>query len=142
MAMRRTIVEEVGGLDDRIFMYGEEREFCWRVRQAGHKVQYMGDLHIAHERGATTRSIGVWREAQMQAGQLLSIRYTQGVQAARRAALAMLITHLVRLPLEFVWFGPKYTQRLQSRTIRIRNAVASIVRMPERSTQCIVQMSL
>ena len=38
--VKRAIFHEIGGFDERFFMYGEEVDFCWRVRQAGYEVLY------------------------------------------------------------------------------------------------------
>jgi len=134
MAMPRSLVERIGGFDDRIFMYGEELEFCWRVRQAGRSVVYAGDLHITHAIGGTTGGMPVWRSVQMQKGQLLALRFTQGDGSARLAALGMIVSHVARLPLELLSVGRGYRKRLKSRLLRLRDAASAIVRLPLSST--------
>jgi GT2 family glycosyltransferase len=46
--LRREAVEEVGLLDERIFMYGEDVELCWRLRRARWKVYYHANAAIVH----------------------------------------------------------------------------------------------
>lgn len=38
--VKREIFRKIGGFDERFFMYGEEVDFCWRVRKAGYEVLY------------------------------------------------------------------------------------------------------
>lgn len=38
--VKREIFGKIGGFDERFFMYGEEVDFCWRVRKAGYEVLY------------------------------------------------------------------------------------------------------
>ena len=39
--VKREIFTEIGGFDEQFFMYGEEVDFCWRVRKAGYEVLYV-----------------------------------------------------------------------------------------------------
>lgn len=44
----RRVVEEIGGLDEEIFMYGEEVDWCWRLKCADFKVFYSPATKIVH----------------------------------------------------------------------------------------------
>jgi GT2 family glycosyltransferase len=55
LVTRRTIIDEVGGLNNEIFMYGEDVEWGGRVRSLGHKVMYVPTLSVLHLQGATQR---------------------------------------------------------------------------------------
>jgi GT2 family glycosyltransferase len=137
MATRRDVLAASGAFDDRIFMYAEELELCHRVRRAGYRVLHMGALSVIHNHGATTRGIPVWRDVQVQQGQLVYIRLTQGVAAARRAAAAMSVSHLLRLPIELLRVGPLWRARLESRLKRLQRSLRAIVDPPERTQQSI-----
>lgn len=137
MAMRRDVLDAVGGLDQRIFMYAEELEFCHRVRRAGFAVLHMGGLSVVHHGGVTTRSIPIWRDVQMQQGQLVFIGLTQGKGAARLAGAAMSLSHLVRLPIELVMAGPLWKDRLECRFKRLSRSFKAMFAPPERTVQSI-----
>lgn len=53
MLLRRSAVEQVGLLSDRFFMYGEDVEFCWRMKRAGWQVRLPASL-VVHHRGAAS----------------------------------------------------------------------------------------
>ncbi|MER3457620.1 MAG: glycosyltransferase family 2 protein, partial [Chloroflexota bacterium] len=38
---RREVFEQIGGLDERFFMYSEEVDWCYRARQAGWRIYYV-----------------------------------------------------------------------------------------------------
>lgn len=44
----RRVVEEVGMLDEAFFMFYEEVEWCWRIKQAGYKVVYLPQARVVH----------------------------------------------------------------------------------------------
>ncbi len=51
MLVRREVYESVGGFDDDYFMYGEDLDWCWRIKQAGWKVYYYPRAEIIHYGG-------------------------------------------------------------------------------------------
>ncbi len=52
--LRREALATVGGWDERYFMYVEDVDLCWRLRQRGWRVAYEPDAVITHVQGATT----------------------------------------------------------------------------------------
>jgi hypothetical protein len=50
LLFRRSVVDEIGGLDGRLFMYAEDFEWCWRAAQRGWLVWF--------EPGAVIRHVG------------------------------------------------------------------------------------
>ena len=53
LVARRTAVEQVGGLDERIFMYFEDNDWCRRMRQGGWEVWYNPHADMLHIGGAS-----------------------------------------------------------------------------------------
>jgi GT2 family glycosyltransferase len=53
---RRTAVEDVGGLDEDFFLYGEDLDWCLRMRQHGWEVAYTPEVCVVHEQGASAGS--------------------------------------------------------------------------------------
>lgn len=51
--LRRSVLEELGGLDEGFFLYCEDTDLCLRVWQAGHEVRYEPSAVVVHEGGAS-----------------------------------------------------------------------------------------
>lgn len=55
MMVRRSVINEIGGLDEGFFLYFEETEFCHRAKQAGHAVWYVPQSRVMHIAGQSTK---------------------------------------------------------------------------------------
>ncbi len=53
MMVRREAIDQIGLLDEDFFMYGEDIDWCYRLKQAGWKVIYHGDAQITHYKGGS-----------------------------------------------------------------------------------------
>ena len=52
--LRRDALDDVGGWDERYFMYLEDTDLCWRLRHAGWDVAYEPAGVVVHVQGAST----------------------------------------------------------------------------------------
>lgn len=55
MLVRRETLQQVGGLDETFFMYGEDVDWCYRIKQAGWDIWYHPVTYIVHYKGASSR---------------------------------------------------------------------------------------
>jgi hypothetical protein len=55
--MRRSLFEQLGGFDERFFVYFEEVDFAMRAHIAGWPSMYMAEWRAMHHGGGTTRAI-------------------------------------------------------------------------------------
>jgi GT2 family glycosyltransferase len=53
MLVRQKTIEEVGLLDETFFMYGEDIDWCYRIKAANWKIIYFSDAKIIHYKGAS-----------------------------------------------------------------------------------------
>jgi len=53
MFIRRKVFFEVGGLDEDYFAHQEEIDLCWRAKNKGYQVYYVGLSHVFHLGGST-----------------------------------------------------------------------------------------
>ncbi len=58
MMISREVIERVGRLDDRFFLYSEDVDFSLRVREAGLKVMYCPDSVVYHKIGRSSGGAG------------------------------------------------------------------------------------
>lgn len=56
--IRRSVLEEVGGFDPRLFMYQEDLELCLRVQRSGWAIRYVPEALVLHEGQGTGRQGG------------------------------------------------------------------------------------
>jgi N-acetylglucosaminyl-diphospho-decaprenol L-rhamnosyltransferase len=54
LLVRREVFQTAGLLDERLFLYAEEPEWCWRVRRAGWRVRYIPGAEVIHHEGTST----------------------------------------------------------------------------------------
>jgi N-acetylglucosaminyl-diphospho-decaprenol L-rhamnosyltransferase len=54
--LRRAALDDVGGWDERYFMYVEDVDLCWRLRRAGWRVAYEPSGTVEHLLGVSTAS--------------------------------------------------------------------------------------
>lgn len=63
MISRSEILQALGGLDERFFMYFEDADLCRRARETGWLVYYLPGVTITHSAGGSTgsRPRAIWR---------------------------------------------------------------------------------
>ncbi|MBI4198891.1 MAG: glycosyltransferase family 2 protein [Chloroflexi bacterium] len=52
LLIRREVVDRVGLLDERFFLYCEDEDWCYRAKQAGWKIYYYPAARVLHYKGA------------------------------------------------------------------------------------------
>jgi GT2 family glycosyltransferase len=55
LLVRRSVIDRIGLLDERFFMYGEDLDWCLRAREAGWTVRYEPSVVVHHQHGAASR---------------------------------------------------------------------------------------
>jgi N-acetylglucosaminyl-diphospho-decaprenol L-rhamnosyltransferase len=82
---RRSAVEQAGPPSERFFMYGEDVEWCWRVRRAGWRVGTCASVRFEHAQGASARA--TWDAAELErrraAGTFAAVAVMRGRRYAR-----------------------------------------------------------
>jgi GT2 family glycosyltransferase len=98
--IKRAAFEKVGGFDERYFMYSEDLDLCWRVRQAGFNCVYVSGAQIVHHGGGSsasapkTFSVVMTRESVSR-----FLKFHRGSFAAMCYRAALGISALIRIPL-------------------------------------------
>jgi GT2 family glycosyltransferase len=55
LMVRRSTVDQIGLFDPDFFMYGEDLDFCYRLKQGGWKIFYVPEAGALHVKGASSR---------------------------------------------------------------------------------------
>jgi N-acetylglucosaminyl-diphospho-decaprenol L-rhamnosyltransferase len=93
MLVRGSAWGAVGGFDEGMFMYAEDRDLCWRVRRAGWRVWFTPDAEFVHLGGGSTE--GRWsspdRAERVGAAEAALVRrHRSGLSAAATLTLVRL----------------------------------------------------
>lgn len=108
MFTRRAAWEQVKGFDDGYFMYMEDVDLCWRLRQAGWQIVYEPSAELTHIGGVTTKRLPY---KMLKAHHLSAIRYNYKTARGPQRLLLPLATAglLLRLPVALVqrWWAAR-----------------------------------
>lgn len=80
---RREVLDQVGLLDERFFMFCEEIDWCYRAKRAGWEIHYLPDACVIHYGGGSSKRQRLrtyWMLAKS------SYHYFRKLRAERRAA--------------------------------------------------------
>jgi GT2 family glycosyltransferase len=54
LMVKKEVGEKTGWFDEEYFWYGEDLDFCYRVKKSGHQIIYHPFAHILHHKGVTS----------------------------------------------------------------------------------------
>lgn len=57
LALRREAFQAIGGFDESFFLYAEDVDLCFRLRNAGWEVRFTPAAQVVHVEGASTRQV-------------------------------------------------------------------------------------
>jgi GT2 family glycosyltransferase len=115
LLLRRQAFEAVGGFDERQWVYGEDLDLGWRLREAGWVTRYEPRAHVRHAGGAAAEpAFGATRRARFTAETYRVIGWRRGRATAVASASLSVLGAAARLawmaPLAVVlrrWRGPR-----------------------------------
>lgn len=120
LLVRRTIFAAVGLLDERLFLYSEEPEWCWRVRRAGWRVRYIPAAEVRHHEGTSTGQNIAVRQRAFAVSKAHLMRKLYGPTAGRLTRAILVTDQSVRLARE----GAKWLLG-QKRDLRAARLIAA-----------------
>jgi GT2 family glycosyltransferase len=99
--VRRTVIEEVGGFDERFHMYGEDNEWCLRILRAGWQLVFQPEAVILHH-GAQS-SLQRWTNLEKLRVQLEASYLFQQHSLPRRRLIANQLASYVTASGQHLW---------------------------------------
>ncbi len=128
MLVRRAAIEQVGMMDERFFMYGEETDWCYRFKKAGWKILFTPHAKIVHIGGQSSARNSTCTPVQLRLSILKFIRKHSGKLTHIVASFLTTLFFIVRVP---VWlfisvFAPG--RRMES-VLKIRGYVTGITKV-------------
>lgn len=136
LIFRRSIIEEIGFLDDDFFAHQEEVDFCWRANLAGHKIGYCPSSVIYHLGGATLNQGSFFK---------IYLNHRNNMQMVLKNMTVgwIIFSFFPRMFLEIVsgfmswkrfkgvWYSMYYNIRYLNRTLKKRKEVQKLRKVPD-----------
>lgn len=95
MLARRQLIDDIGGLDERFFMYSEELDWCRQARAASWAVAYDPAAEIVHYEGKSSEQVVAARHIRFFYGRVLYTRKYHGAVWAELLRAWLLLTFVV-----------------------------------------------
>jgi GT2 family glycosyltransferase len=89
MLARKVAIDDVGEMDERFFLYCEETDFCFRIRQAGWDVVHFPQMTIFHHSSTTGLDETLSRQMAFARRQYMAKHFGPAHRAAGTVALAL-----------------------------------------------------
>lgn len=99
LMVREAALQQVGLLDESYFIYTEEIDLCYRIRQAGWHIYWVPRAQVIHYGGQSTRQVAPEMFLQLYRSKLLYFRKHRGPVAAAIYKLILFGAGMIRLVL-------------------------------------------
>lgn len=96
MLVRSSVIDEVGNLDERFFFFGEETDWCVRIRSAGWKLRFAPVGEIIHHGGGSSKTLAHSRDVMLSSAIIRLHRKHSGHVAAAIAFLILITFNVSR----------------------------------------------
>ena len=115
LMVRREVIEQVGLLDEGFFMYSEEMDWCYRIKQAGWQIVYLPAAEVIHYGGQSSKQVIAAQHIHFQRSKIRFFRKHHGVVQATLIRIFLLLNYLYQLTTESLkWLlGHKRTMRAE-----------------------------
>jgi hypothetical protein len=97
LIVRRSAMQDVGMLDTRFFIYGEDIDWSYRFHLAGHQRVFFGDAAAIHYGGSSSASAPIRFYLELHRANVQYWRKHRGNLATGLYLLTLVVHHLVRL---------------------------------------------
>lgn len=131
LLVRRSIYEQIGGLDETFIMFSEEMDWCKRIRAAGWGVAYIGTAQIVHYGGQSTEQATTRKHILFQQSKLHYFGKHHGPAAAALLRLVLLLGYTQQSLMESVKAAVGYKRAMRAerrqRVVTYRQVIAALL---------------
>jgi hypothetical protein len=114
MLVRREAIEQIGLMDERFFVYGEETDWCYRFKRAGWKVVFAPVGEIIHFGAGSSRRDRTKMRLQLSGSILLFLRKHKGWPTYAAGCFLTAVFFALRIPYWLVRAVIYKNQRMSS----------------------------
>lgn len=97
LMVRNDVVQQVGGFDESFWLYGEELEWCHRIRRHGWEIHYVPGATVIHHEAGSTSQDQLASRLEFDRGRVRAQRAIHGPRAARRTARMLKLNFAIQL---------------------------------------------
>lgn len=101
LLVKRQVIDEVGGFEERFHMYGEDTEWCLRIVRAGWSMVFEPTAVVVHHGGGS--SAKRWTDLEKRRAEYLSFFRFQRLALSRRLMIGNLLTGWFTSLAQVVW---------------------------------------
>lgn len=101
MLVKSEVIEKIGVLDEKLFMYVEDVDYCWRAANKNFRIGWVADTSIIHIGGGSSKNprISQWR------GEFKGLTYMYNKYYGRGAAILLRFLIIIFGLLRMLGFG-------------------------------------
>jgi len=119
---RKKVLEDVGGLDEDFFFFGEETDWCLRMRKFGWVLKFSPIGEIIHHGGGSVKKLNHLRDVMLTTATVRLHKKNTGLLAALTAFLILTIFNLSRA---FFWtIGSVFKKEYKKRAKHFQKVLA------------------
>jgi GT2 family glycosyltransferase len=127
MIVRRSVIDQVGGMDESFFMYYEEVDLCYRIKQAHWRIVFLPDAIITHLSGRSAKQIRLERRIMMLKSMMVFFRKHRNRFIAEIFAVvfkfAVILRNICHLIFGVILYVLGVAGLVQSKTERAREKI-------------------
>ncbi len=127
LLLRRTALGEVGLFDEQFFMYSEDEDLCWRLKQRGWSICYSTTATAFHQGGGSSQQAKQELQLAFYVSQLLLLDKHRGRLSIYIYIVMMTWTLLLKLALRWMTADRETRNEMRQRLTALRRAYASFV---------------
>lgn len=101
LMVKREVITQVGGFDERFHMYGEDTEWCLRVVRAGWEMMFEPAATVTHHGGASAAKR--WSDLEKRRAEYLAFFQFQRMALSKRLVVGNLLSGLFTTRAQLFW---------------------------------------
>lgn len=123
LTVRREVIQQVGLLDESFFMYSEEMDWCYRIKQAGWRIVYLPDAEVVHYGGQSSKQVIAAQHIHFQRSKIRFFRKHRGPFAGGLLRGFLLLNYFYQLSMESLKWLLGHKRPLRKERMRAYSAV-------------------
>lgn len=130
MLCRRDLCMQIGGLDDTIFMYLEDIDFCYKVRKLGKLVVLCSSSRVMHHEGQSSKQVPVKTRLLMMDALYIFISRYQNIFSSALFKFVILISSILRLQIAIILSAVKLLPTFKNKIhtqLNIKSEIACLL---------------